>query len=87
MYRDYVKGVPWQMKACVTWRIIRPPLTVHWYNWNQWVRIFDHHCVWINWWIGQGNYVHFFLFLLSLTLWISMVMLQWAFLLFIDNLN
>lgn len=30
--------------------------TKHWYEWDIWIKDFDHHCSWLNKWIGYNNY-------------------------------
>ena len=50
------------------WKIIRTPRSRHWNICNKWVERFDHHCPYLNNWIGYRNHWWFLLFIFSLTL-------------------
>ena len=67
-YRFYINGNLIFLKVCRTWRIIRPPRSAHCYRWGQWVKDFDHHCMWLSCCIGKGNYLYFWAFLSTLNI-------------------
>ena len=41
--------------------------TKHWGDWNRWVDMFDHHCKWLNNWVGGRNYIEFLVLISILT--------------------
>lgn len=59
---------------CPTCEILRPQESRHCYICNKCVDRFDHHCQWLNNCIGVGNHTRFYLFLISI----------WVYLVFID---
>ena len=73
------------LKGWRVWRIIRPPRVAHWYRWGQWVKNFDHHWMWLSWCIGKGNYLYFWLFLLTLNLLYFLVILLSLMMIFIEG--
>ena len=65
---------------CPECEVIRTPRSRHWSIWNRWVERFDHHCPWINNWVGLKNHMIFLFFLLfteiTLVLIIVLVVLK-----------
>lgn len=55
-------------KFCQTCKIWRPESASHCSKWDCCIEIFDHHCPYLNNWIGQRNYKYFVAFLVSITL-------------------
>lgn len=51
---------------CPDWKIIRTPRSRHCNIWNMWVERFDHHCPYINNWVGYRNHPFFLLFIILL---------------------
>ena len=49
---------------CPEWEVIRTPRSRHCSIWNRCVERFDHHCPWINNWVGVKNHSIFMFFLL-----------------------
>ena len=66
---------------CPDWRIIRTPRSRHWNIWNKWIERFDHHCPYINNWVGYRNHCLFllFIFMLSLDLMFHLSIIIYAF--------
>jgi palmitoyltransferase ZDHHC9/14/18 len=62
-------------KFCTTCNIYRPPRAKHCSHCNNCVEQFDHHCPWTGNCVGLRNYHYFFRFLLSITLYITVVAL------------
>ncbi len=56
-------GVLWAPKQCTECQWQRPARARHCDVCGRCVARHDHHCVWINNCVGQGNTVHFLLFL------------------------
>lgn len=46
------------------WNVFKPERWHHWSNWNRWVLNMDHHCPWVNNWIGFWNRKQFVLLLI-----------------------
>ena len=44
--------------------VFKPERWHHWSNWNRWVLNMDHHCPWVNNWIGFWNRKQFVLLLI-----------------------
>jgi palmitoyltransferase ZDHHC9/14/18 len=84
-YRVYMHSRMYMLKPCRICRVIRPPHTVHCYKCNQWVRDFDHHCVWLSCCIGKGNYEYFWVFLGMLNLLLLLTITQSLIAIFNDN--
>ena len=57
-----------EKKFWKTWKIWRPERASHWSVWDWWVEVFDHHCPYLNNWIGHRNYKYFIAFLCTITL-------------------
>lgn len=55
-----------KLKFCQTCKIIRPPRTTHWSEWNWCIERMDHHWPWLGWCIGKRNYTFFITFIVSL---------------------
>ena len=58
------------------WNSLKPPRVHHWSQCKRWIVKMDHHCPWMNNWIGIRNIKHFILFLIYselLTLYIISV--------------
>ena len=45
----------WFNNICVSWNSLKPPRVHHWRVWKRWVVKMDHHCPWMNNWIGAQN--------------------------------
>ena len=65
--------------------IIRPPRWYHWYFCGNCVEVLDHHCKWINWWIGKRNYSYFFLFIAFISVFLLMQILAWIVILVLES--
>ena len=48
---------------CPDWKVIRTPRSRHWNLWDRCVERYDHHCPYINNWVGYRNHLYFVLFL------------------------
>ena len=51
--------------TCTTCLVRQPPRSKHWRTCNHCVPVFDHHCIWIDACVGEGNHT-FFLFYIAL---------------------
>ena len=60
---------------CPEWEVIRTERSRHWSIWNKWVERFDHHCPWINNWVGLKNHRIFLCFLLLTEITLILVIL------------
>ncbi|CAI4058209.1 hypothetical protein SKDZ_04G3450 [Saccharomyces kudriavzevii ZP591] len=60
---------------CSTCRITKPARSRHCSICNRCILVADHHCIWVNNCIGKGNYIQFYLFLIS-----NIVSMSYAFL-------
>lgn len=56
-------------RYCNTCHIIRPPLASHCGACDNWVQEFDHHCTFVNNWIGRRNIKYFFGLLILSIIW------------------
>ena len=63
---------------CPKCNVIRTPRSRHWNIWDKWVERFDHHCPWINNWIGTRNHGPFLIFLIFTYIMLSIVIVQVA---------
>jgi len=71
-------------KVLLVWKtcmINVTPKHKHWFQWNKCIRGFDHHCVWLNNWVGSNNYTKFLIFTGSYALF--NIMLFWIWIAFI----
>lgn len=50
----------WKNFECMYWQSFVSSEAKHWKSWNRWVLDFDHHCIWLNNWVGYNNYRYFF---------------------------
>ena len=65
---------------CYKWNSIKPPKVHHWSLWKRCIARMDHHCPWMNNWIGIRNTKQFVLFLIYsalTTLYIISVDIGW----------
>ena len=54
------------LDICPEWEIILTPRWRHWNICNKWVERFDHHCPYINNWVGYNNHSYFLIYIFSL---------------------
>lgn len=60
---------------CDVWESFVHERTKHWGDWNRCCENFDHHCIWLNNWVGKKNYNIFIVLvtLLKIHTWISFI--------------
>ncbi|CAD8150216.1 unnamed protein product [Paramecium pentaurelia] len=61
-----------EFKFCDTCKIYKTSTTAHCRRCDNCVQGFDHHCVWLGQCIGQRNYRYFYLFILLLTIMLTL---------------
>ena len=70
---------------CPDCKVLRTPRSRHCNIWNAWVERFDHHCPYINNWVGYRNHFYFLMFILLLV--INMAILLAATIIALTNLS
>ncbi|CAD8055327.1 unnamed protein product [Paramecium sonneborni] len=61
-----------ELKFCDSCKIYKTQTTVHCRKCDNCVQGFDHHCVWLGQCIGQRNYRYFYIFILILTIMLTL---------------